>query len=758
MEKTLEEALREALKGVKVTYNPGIGCYENCEEWRTPCMRGDYQWPVRRDPIFTPIFTAIFGSGGFSLFGVSIGYAQLASAIAATALSIGLQYALAPKPPKPEDGRQPIMQAIPYCFFGVGESRASGAFMLWEAINDKMLSVQALVAHPIESIEKYYLNDDEVELGQFGIPGLVIPPSEYPNRYYRNVYIYTRLGAVPETPYAEVVAQLGAQGVWTNDHRGDGQASLAMICISPDHRDYTKNFPNGKPTASVVGRWAKCWDFRTNQDPDDPSTWAWTKNSVLILAWHLCFNPFGEQISYKKAILPVLDMWQEEADVCDEDVPIAGGGTRKRYECSGTDRTDNGPKSATNAILASMDGWMATRGDGAILIVAGKYREKYCVTLTDAELLGYDKPNDVLFDDEVNRFTPKFNYPATDYTTTDTDFFDDLAAQLISGRVLPQEGHYDWVTEWRQARALGKRDWLRIQQKVHGQLFVNLAGINAAYAPWVRLIAPSMLPSLLNKVVSNRRATIDIMRGAFNIEITKMPDNPSDIDAWDPEVDEGSAPPVPAKPVSDGIPIPEIDSVAVRRQANSVYIHINLIDPAREDVTPTFHYRIHDIGGGTPGPWSSDQSFADVEPDSGLLSMDTNAVPGDQVLDYELAYIGANGSYGAWTATDQITTTVDTVAPIALLTFGASGGTGSFTANFGTENDAHLSYVAIYKVVHGATISPRPSPIAMPSVSKGISYAIPISSAAGNWDIYVEPFNGSSVPGPLSGPANVTVS
>ncbi len=62
---------------------------------------------VARDPIFTPLFTAILGSGGFTIGSAFISYASIATAIATTALTIGLQALMAPKPPKAEDGKFP---------------------------------------------------------------------------------------------------------------------------------------------------------------------------------------------------------------------------------------------------------------------------------------------------------------------------------------------------------------------------------------------------------------------------------------------------------------------------------------------------------------------------------------------------------------------------------------------------------------------------------------------------------------------------
>ncbi|OMQ42829.1 hypothetical protein [Ensifer sp. 1H6] len=92
----------------------------------------------------------------------------------------------------------------------------------------------------------------------------------------------------------------------------------------------------------------------------------------------------------------------------------------------------------------------------------------------------------MLFEDECNRLIPKFTYPATDYTTSDTDYFEDVDAQLEAGRILAEEAEY----QWGQAQRLGKRDWLRLRQKVKGSIDVRLSGNNAVYSRWVRLDTP----------------------------------------------------------------------------------------------------------------------------------------------------------------------------------------------------------------------------------------------------------------------------
>lgn len=606
----------------------------------------------RRDPIFTPIFIAILGSANVALWAGGPTLATVLSAIATTAVVAGVSYLMAPKPPKPEEMRHPLRQAIPYRLWGVGEARGAGAFMLWESKGDKLISVQAMIAHRINAYLQIYLNDDKVTVTDEIVGGI---GKRYDDQ---RVFISQRLGLVPETPMERITNLLESEGVWTENHRGDGQASLGMICRAPEMDKMQSRFPYGPPSLTAVMQLALVWDFRDEaQDPEDPETWVFSRNSALILCWHECFNPFGSKRDFRKAILPVLDMWQEEADVCDEDVPLAVGGTEKRYECGGIDSTKNDPKVATNAILASCDGWMCERGDGALLFVAGKFREKYVATITDADVVGYAMQHDVLFEEEINRLVPRFVYPATDYNSTDTDYFEDVAAQLVAGRVLPQEANFDWVNQWRQARRLGKREWTRIQQKKRGKIDLRLTGFNAVYAPWSRLTTPNMIPALNGKVISNRSSNLALMKGGFQMNFTKMPDVPADIDIWVPETDEGAAPPIPIAASGEEIPVPDIDSIFAMANDTSAYIRVVIIDPIEESLTPVVRNRIKDTGDGSAGAWV-EQKFPDAEPDAGLIVMNTNAVPTDTIMQVQAAFINSSGDTGEWSDIEDVLTSI----------------------------------------------------------------------------------------------------
>lgn len=645
------------------------------------------------DPIFTPIFTAVLGSGGFAIGATTISYASIASAIATTAISIGLQALMAqtPKPPKPEDGRSPLNQAIPFRTYAVGRTRLAGARMMWEAVGSNLYSVQAIAGHRIKSFNRFYLNDDEVT-----VVDDVVTPLTTGGRYgagSANVRLYTRLGATPETPYAELVSALGADGIWTNAHRGDGQASLAMRAHNADAQDQQTAFPYGAPSPSVEIDGAYCWDFRdTAQSPTNPNTWAWTRNSAVICAWHLCFNEFGFGLDYTKALLPVIDLWKEEADVCDELVPLKGGGTERRYECNGWDTTENGPKSGLNAILSTCDGHLVARGDGARILTVGKFRESRTATLTDADIVGHQIQYDVLFEDECNRLVPKFTYPATNYTSCDTDFFEDTAAQLSAGRVLTQEGSYEWCHQWRQARRLGKRDWLRLRQKVKGSLDVRLSGINAVYARWVRLETPNRLPRLNGKLLENRRSVLALTKGGFSMDFVEQPDG---IDDWNPTTEEGQQPPVPPAVNASNIPTPVINLIQARASNNSVYIRVVVIDPADDSFIPVVRYRVADIGAGTPGAWI-EQPFPGADPSGGYINLNTNTVPVDQELEVQVAFKASNGKYSNWSVTEEVTSTADPTPPGVVTSPSATGGAGSATFNWTAPNSSNYAGAKIY--------------------------------------------------------------
>ncbi len=705
---------------------------------------------IARDPIFTPLFTAVLGTGGFTLGSAFISYASIATAIATTALTVGLQALMMPKPPKPEKGKLPLQQAIPYRIWGVGRNRTAGAFMLWETNGSALLyAIQALRGHRIKSFNRFWLHDDEVTVPPGG--GFVSSGSD---RYGGSgVSVEYRVGLPVETAYSLAVAAFSSLGLWTNDHRGDGQASMFMFARAAKQKEAAKRFPYGVPMLSAETDDASCWDPRDpDQDPDDPTTWAWTQNTALHTIWWLCFSEFGFRRDYRKAILPVLDMWIEDINICDEDVPLAGGGTEKRYQSNLWDTTENDPKAALNALLAACDGHLVNRGDGAMILTVGKFRESRCATLTDRDIVGQRLDHDVLPKDEINRLVPTFNYPATDYTTTDTDFFEDTAAQLKAGRILTSEADYGAVQQWRQARRLGKREWLRIQQKKRGQLDVRLSGINAIYARWVRMETPIMSPRLNGKLVENRRSILAITKGGFTMDVVQHPDN---IDDWNPVADEGMQPRVPPKPNAAGVVTPVINLVQSKPSGQSVYIRVVIIDPDDDSLTPTVRYRVVDANGpGVPGAWI-EQEFPDASASGGYVDLATNTVPNDKQLEVQVAFKTSKGAYSDWSSTANITSTVDPVAPSAPVSLTAPNSVTTVPVS-GTAANDNTRYLVFKRGTTGQTFAAA-TLIARYAVSANQTISFNDVPGAGTWKYWCGAENSSGVPSVAQASATAVV-
>jgi hypothetical protein len=697
--------------------------------------------PVVFDPIFTPIFTAILGTGGITIGASTITYASIASAIATTALSIGIQAIMAPKPPKAEAAKVPLKQSIPYRIWGVGRTRVAGALMLWESKGPTLCAVQAVASHRIKSFNRYWLHDDEVTLNGSGV-------ASSPNgRYKSNVSIFSRVGLATESAYSQIVSRFAGDvnPIWTTSHRGDGQASLAMLASANRLKDQNKTFPYGIPQLSAEADLAYCWDFRDPaQNPDNPSTWTWTQNCAVICAWHLCFNEAGFGLDYHKALLPVIDLWKEDANICDEAVPLAGGGTEPRYQCNGTDSTENSPKAGLNTILAACDGHLVARGDGARILTVGKFRESRCATLTDADIVGHQIQYGVLPEDEINRLIVKFTYPETDYASAEVDYFEDVAAQLTAGRVLAQEADYQWVHRWRQARRLGKRDWLRLLEKVRGSIDVRLSGVNAVHSRWVRMETPKRLSRLDGKIAENRRAVLALTRGGFSMDIVQ---NPADIDAWIPATDEGVQPHVPTPSPADGTPTPVINLVQAKPNGGSVYIRVVLIDPDDDSLTPVIRYRLANNGTGSPGAWV-EQSFPDSVPGVpavGFVELNTNVVPSNQLLDVQAAFRSAGGAMSSWSVTANITSIADPTAPGVVTAVSAAGGVGQATFNWTSPNSANYVGVNLYwnttNTMTGATLVSPPEFGAPSTADSRVVTGISVGTRYG----FIRSFNTSGV-------------
>lgn len=517
--------------------------------------------------------------------------ASAGTVVAGLVFTVGatlLTFLLAPKP-EAASGTVPIRQPIPARGFGYGRTRAYGAVMLHETAGGnggQLLLVHALLSHPSHAFVTYYLHEDEVDVGAGG----AVTPTAGGKAYSNKVDLFTRLGAVPETAYTELAAVTDSQ--WTSDHRGDGITSMALICRDADEDSQHNKFPNGKPIPSAVVDAAKVYDPReAGHDPDDPSTWAWSDNPVLCILHFLCFSEFGYQRPYATSVLPYVESWKDQADICDEAVALFAGGSEKRYRLGGNSNTETAPRSVLAMMLAACDGWIVDRGDGGVDIRVGKFEEP-TVILTDDDIVGFDLPYGVADEEVVNRLDVTFTDPDNKYTEVEVAPWENEADQASRGAVREHRFELRWVQSATQARRLGKREYTRLQEPLRGTIDLRLDKIDAVYARWIR-VQSATIPQLADRVIENRAGHLSLLSGAVRIAFIGSGDH---IDDWTPEDDEGDLPETPTpRPVQElyeplNVTIDYIEYSEVIEGGDAVLYHRAL--RVRFDEPPNFHHYV----------------------------------------------------------------------------------------------------------------------------------------------------------------------
>ena len=478
--------------------------------------------------IALPADIAALGAGVEIVAGVTV--AEAVGTAALVGITVGLQDAFSPSfnLPTPANVKTSKRQAVASRMGGGGRARISGYYMCYEEKEGVSYDVFALLNGEIDGIEAYYLHDDLVTLS-----GDTVQPLADGSYGDSKIKILTRSGLSTETAYSEVVA--GLPGIWTTDHRGDGIASLALICDKVEPSAFSKIYPQRLPEPSVVARLQRFFDPRDGaQDPDDPSTWTWNPNPVL---GYLDYLRFREGKDYATRILPEIDYWIDAADVCDEDVNLAAGGTEKRYEWGGVYSYDNDPADVGNMFLSTFDGWISETGTGALRLFAGKFSAP-TKTISARHITGYSVQRFTGKEDAVNEIAFTYTSPDHKYQTIDGQRWRDEANISARGETISRQIEFPWVQSHSRCRRLVKRRMMRANAPARGSIQTDLYGLCCLGERYLTIELPDF-ETLASFTAEIQRVTIDIMKGTLVFEWLAMD---ATIDDWNEAEEEGSAP------------------------------------------------------------------------------------------------------------------------------------------------------------------------------------------------------------------------
>jgi hypothetical protein len=516
------------------------------------------------DPILTPLIVA--GLGGEAALTAAIGATAAAilphvlSFVIVAGISVGLYLLTAPPIPKAEDGKLPVQETVAprqYCY---GVARISGAFMLRETntgAGGNLCTVMALTSHLVNGFRHIYLNDNKSTFSGGNpiptAPGGEVVDNSPDGRYDGHVFICLRYGVVPETRIDMFDAMTNPlnPALWPLTARGDGCAQLGMRCNDPSAANQALRYPYGAPNPSAVVEGYKVFDPRLAppQDPADPTTWTFSSNPALCIMHYLCFSEFGFNYPYSVAIAPVVSEWIIAANACGDLIPTLSGvpANIRRYELGGFATTDNEQKSVLRLMLDACDGWLVRRGDGSCLLRVGKFAASG-VELNDEHIIGFSYQNGISDEDAINRLDVQLTSADHAWTQIECDPWDNNPDQLARGHVRESMMSLQWVQDYRIARRLAKREFVRQKEPLRGSLELKLSALNAAYERWI-YVTSNLIPALSNRYIENRASRFVLAGDTPSIHMEFIGVDPTSLEAWDP-ANEGKAPP----PLHDTIP------------------------------------------------------------------------------------------------------------------------------------------------------------------------------------------------------------
>lgn len=638
---------------------------------------------------------------GLTAVGVSAATASLVSTYAAsiTALAvttvayIGPSLLFRPNIPDPQSARTVKRQPIPDRVSGYGRARLAGAYMLYEVRDQYALNVFAMHDGLIAGWSTIYLNDLPVT-----VLGSTFVQSGSDLRYGKNsdlVRIETRVGMPTETNYGAVTAI--APDLWPSDARGDGIASLMMIAKASSKEFFLRDYPNGLPLPSAVGDLQYCWDPRLgprgtiNSDADKLASATWvggSRNPFMQLLDYMTNTENGMGLPLSK-FLPNIAAWSAAMDVCDEAVPLAGGGTVPRYQSGGTYLHSTAPADVIATILSTCDGWITEDQNSCFTVQAGSYIEP-TVIITDAHIQDVERQTFKEDEKATNEIVVTFVDPDFDYTEVETTPWRDEDDINARGAVRSQRFSLPWVQNNSQARRLAKIAAYKAVAPLSGVLTTTLDGLRAWSERRIRIQAPSE-GSILADIV------VDILPITLNPDMTvTIPFVSCDPTAYDWTTgEETGGPGGDTRPPPEAAGVPVLADIEVfHTEEGATRLRIFFEIPAVAGMVYRVQWR---VAGETT--WTTEADQTSVE-GTGIPFIETGLVTPAE-LDIQVAQIASSGALSDYSTPVNVDATIVTPLPKPT-NFNASPADSS-TIDLSAQAPDHpaVAYLVFYQGITG---------------------------------------------------------
>ncbi len=576
------------------------------------------------------------------------------------------QMALAPdKPavPKADDGTFNLKQNVPSLSYILGWTKKGGDYDFLEEKRGTAYHIVVPAAHEISAYIQHYLHDEKVTLG---LGGLVSAPSNFS---YAGVKILERKGLPAETAYGEIVTAFPE--IWSNDHRGDGLASIMMACPGVDQKDYMAAYPNQMPQWSAVIAGAKLYDPRNG-------TTGFSRNLARMRLWHLT-HPVGGKLSLSDMYLPD---FAHAADVCDQTVTNRDGGSEARYYGGFWFRANNDPTEVGRIMDQAAELVIFERPDGLVGCHAGEFVEPDII-LTKNDIISVNLDGNTRDTSNVLAVFGRYVRLDLDYNLADAAIYgnpyvdgdDTERTKTIDNNAVQSHNHVQRLQKIAFIRANAPRVSIRAHYE---------PAENVSYRRFVRVRYPPKLDDVIIEITETPTLSLRNLTVDFSGIIV-----PADLYVFDAATEEGE----PGNDVilveNGGVPTPTGFNVEIRTRivsggtkaayALGTWTHVD------EPLTYEFSWQ------------PTDES----EPPRSI-----NAEPGDDEV--QSAYLEDGKAYrfrarawgggtdSAWTDYVVRTAIADPVAPGVVTGAGLTGGVGQVNFAWTSPNSPNYFGARLY--------------------------------------------------------------
>lgn len=590
-----------------------------------------------------------------------------------------------PSVPKPEDGSYNLKQQVPSLPYVLGTVKKGGDYAFLELGGGVAYHIMVWAAHRISGFTQHYLHDDAVTLNGDGV---VITPEHYFLDSKPSVTLKTRLGLDASTAYSEVVEAFPT--IWSDNHRGDGLATVLMFCRSVSQKRYLEVFPNQMPEHSAVGNGALLYDPRKDSTQGgtgshrytNPNTWEFSKNLALMRLWHLC-HPVGGKMSYAAMHLPD---WANAADICDQIVTNRSGSPERRYHGGFWFRANNDPTEVGRIMDEAAELVVYERADGKIGVHAGEFVAPD-ITLDANSIYSIRVDKNKRRATTVLAVRGRWVNPENDYNTEDAAIYGDPYGEIDDSTERTKTFDNQAIQSHNHCQRKQKLTYIRANARRVSIVADYTAGDlrNVPYRRFVTVNYPSR--GLVNAVVEiTSSVSIDLrnMRLSFTGIVVS-----SSLYDFNAATEEGT-PGATADPAPDTVvPTPENFSASIQTEVVSGGATAAYISATWDFVDDALTYELeYERTTGGNGPQTVLSEEGESQARTGYL------VDGEEYQVRLRAWGG--GTPSEWTTYTLLTATADPVAPAAVTGVSVTPGTGQALFEWTAPNSSNYFACRIY--------------------------------------------------------------